>query len=146
MASAVLAAWLHVALAAVHPFVDGNGRTARVLASLAMYRGGFRHPAFTSLEEWWGKHPQATTERSTAWATFDPAADVTPFVSTMSRPARPGARLALRQRTDGSPGRRSRTSWKAGLPSRLANALYDSFFDRDITTGYYRDDRRHEAP
>lgn len=35
---AVASAWLHVGLAAVHPFRDGNGRTARVIASLAMYR------------------------------------------------------------------------------------------------------------
>lgn len=53
---AIAAAWIHVALAAVHPFRDGNGRTARVLSSLAMYRGGFKHPAFTNLEEWWGKN------------------------------------------------------------------------------------------
>jgi Fic family protein len=46
---AIAAAWVHVALAAAHPFRDGNGRTARVLSSLAMYRGGFRHPAFTRL-------------------------------------------------------------------------------------------------
>lgn len=37
---ALAAAWFHVSFAAIHPFVDGNGRTARVLASLFMYRGG----------------------------------------------------------------------------------------------------------
>lgn len=26
-----------------------------------------------------------------------------------------------------------------GLPTRIANALYDSFFGRGVTTGYYRD-------
>ena len=26
-----------------------------------------------------------------------------------------------------------------GLPARLANALYDSFFGRSVTTAYYRD-------
>jgi Fic family protein len=45
-----------VAVAAIHPFRDGNGRVARVVASLAMYRGGFNLPEFTSLEEWWGRH------------------------------------------------------------------------------------------
>ena len=52
---ALKAAWVHIAVAAVHPFKNGNGRLSRVLASLAMYRGGFRRPEFSSLEEWWGR-------------------------------------------------------------------------------------------
>ena len=48
--------------------------------------------------------------------------------------------LALRQRTEG----RLWTTLEnmlvdLGLPERLANALYDSVFERDVTTGYYRD-------
>src|SRR5262249_53911801 len=50
---AISAAWIHVGVAAIHPFPDGNGRAARVVASLAMYRGGFKLAEFTSLEEWW---------------------------------------------------------------------------------------------
>lgn len=41
-----------------HPPVHRNGRSARILASLAMYRGGFKRREFTSLEEWWGRHLQ----------------------------------------------------------------------------------------
>jgi Fic family protein len=89
---AVGAAWIHVALAAVHPFRDGNGRTARVLSSLTMYRGGFRHPAFTNLEEWWGRH---TAEYYAAFEClgmcFDRSADVTPVVDRARGPPR-GAR------------------------------------------------------
>ena len=47
----IASAWVHVAIAAIHPFRDGNGRSARALASLAMYRGGFKRAEFTSLEE-----------------------------------------------------------------------------------------------
>lgn len=36
-----LAAWLHKELVAIHPFVDGNGRTARLLMNLALLQGGF---------------------------------------------------------------------------------------------------------
>jgi len=139
---AVRSAWLHVALAAVHPFRDGNGRTARVLASLAMYRGGFRHPAFTSLEEWWGKHPRVYYDAfACLGSTFDRRADVTPFVQAhVDAQLRQVRSLALRQRVEGR-------LWTVienvlvdlDLPARLANALYDSFFDRDVTTGYYRD-------
>jgi Fic family protein len=60
---------------------DGNGRTARVLAWLAMYRAGFRHPAFTSLEEWWGRYPRQYYEAFVCLGrVFDRSADVTPFM------------------------------------------------------------------
>jgi Fic family protein len=139
---AVTAAWMHVALAAIHPFRDGNGRTARVLSSLTMYRGGFKHPAFTNLEEWWGKNTAAYYAAfECLGATFDRRADVTPFVHAHLRAQLSQVyELALRQRTEG-------LLWTAlenhledrGLPARLANALYDSFFGRSVTTGYYRD-------
>ncbi|MDW5594617.1 Fic family protein [Conexibacter stalactiti] len=139
---AIAAAWLHVAIAAIHPFRDGNGRTARVLASLAMYRGGFRHPAFTSLEEWWGRHPAGYyASFACLGPTFDRTADVTPFVTSHVRAQVAQVReLAVRQQRDG-------LLWVAlenlldelTLPPRLANALYDSVFGRDVTTGYYRD-------
>ena len=139
---AALAAWLHIALAAVHPFKDGNGRTARVFSSLAMYRGGFRHPAFTSLEEWWGSHPRIYYGAFDCLGRqFDRNVDVTPFVVAHVRAHLDQVvALARRQRTDGR-------LWmvlenvldQLGLPLRLANALYDSFFERDVTTGYYRD-------
>ncbi len=139
---AIAAAWMHVALAAIHPFRDGNGRTARVLSSLTMYRGGFKHPAFTNLEEWWGKNT------GSYYAAFDclglafkRGADVTPFVEAhLNAQCQQVYILALRQRTEG-------LLWTSlenlledrGLPLRLANALYDSFFGRSVTTGYYRD-------
>ena len=128
------AAWVHVALAAIHPFRDGNGRTARILASLVMYRGGFKDTAFTSLEECWGKN---TASYYGAFAClgdrFSPTTDVTPFVRvhTEAQVAQV-LELALRQRVDG-------VLWTTlenlledhGLPSRLANALYDSFSSCD---------------
>lgn len=139
---ALAAAWLHVAMAAVHPFKDGNGRTARVLASLTMYRGGFRHSAFTSLEEWWGRNPASYYGAFECLGdAFDRAADVTPFVAAhIDAQVRQVIGLAVRQRTEG----RLYTTLEnllgdRGLPERLASALYDSFFGRDVTTAYYRD-------
>ncbi len=139
---ALAAAWVHVALAAIHPFRDGNGRTARILASLVMYRGGFKDTAFTSLEEWWGKNT------ASYYAAFDclgdqfsPATDVTPFVRAHAQAqVAQVLELALRQRVDG-------VLWTTlenlledhELPPRLANALYDSFYARDVTTAYYAD-------
>ncbi len=139
---AIGAAWVHIALAAIHPFRDGNGRTARVLASLAMYRGGFKHPAFTNLEEWWGKNtPDYYAAFQCLGRNFDPGADVTRFVEAhLEAQLSQVYLLALRQKTEG-------LLWTAlenlledaGLAPRLANALYDSFFGRSVTTAYYSD-------
>ncbi len=138
---AVSAAWLHVALAAVHPFRDGNGRTARVLTSLVMFRGGFRSPTFTSLEEWWGHHPE---EYYRAFAClgdrFDSRADVTPFIE-----AHVNAQLAQVRALD-LREREQRGLWVVvenvlddlGLPPRLANAAWDAFFGFTVASGSYR--------
>ena len=139
---AVAAAWIHVALAAIHPFRDGNGRTARVLSSLTMYRGGFAHPAFTNLEEWWGKNTAAYYAAFDCLGNgFDRDADVTSFIEAhMSAHLSQVYSLALRQRAEGLLYTALENILEDhALPPRLANALYDSFFGRDVTTGYYRD-------
>jgi Fic family protein len=138
---AIQSAWVHVATAAVHPFKDGNGRTSRVLASLAMYRGGFRRPEFCSLEEWWGRH------KSDYYAAFrclgpnwDESADVTPFITSHIAAQLSQVRaLDLRERVN-------RQVWVAleqiatetGVPSRAANALWDAFNGRDVSPSFYR--------
>ncbi len=35
------AGWLHIRLANIHPFIDGNGRTARLLMNLALMQAGY---------------------------------------------------------------------------------------------------------
>jgi len=138
---AVAAAWVHLSVAAIHPFADGNGRSARVLASLAMYRGGFKRKEFTSLEEWWGRH---LTEYYAAFSClgkeFDPEADVTQFIEAHVNAQVSQVRaLDLREQVE-------RKIWtivenlvsEIAPDRRLANALWDAFFGRDVTAGYYR--------
>ncbi len=139
--SAIAAAWIHVSVAAIHPFRDGNGRSARILASLAMYRGEFKRREFTSLEEWWGRHLDDYYELfGCLGPEFDPRADVTPFVKGHLQAQLHQVRaLDLRLRAE-------QQIWvaveeaaeDAGLDRRLANALWDTFFGRDVTAGYYR--------
>jgi len=43
----------HYELVRIHPFVDGNGRTARVLASLALYKRGFDVKRFFALDDYY---------------------------------------------------------------------------------------------
>ncbi len=51
----IRAALAHLNLVAIHPFLDGNGRAARVLDSLALYGGGFRSQELVSLEAYFGR-------------------------------------------------------------------------------------------
>jgi len=138
---AVAAAWMHVAFAAIHPFRDGNGRTARILSSLVMYRSGFRTPAFTSLEEWWGRHPDDYYRAFACLGEdFDQGVDVTPFISAhVTAQLSQVHALDLRERTQ-------RGLWTMlenilvdrSLHERIANALWDAFFGRAVAAGYYR--------
>lgn len=39
--SVSFAAWLHLRLASIHPFIDGNGRTARLAMNMALIQDGY---------------------------------------------------------------------------------------------------------
>lgn len=45
----------HYTLAAIHPFVEGNGRTARAFATLVLFSEGYNIKKFFSLEEYFDK-------------------------------------------------------------------------------------------
>lgn len=49
------AAAVHYYLSATHPFVDGNGRTARALATLVLFKEGYDIKKFFSLEEYFDR-------------------------------------------------------------------------------------------
>jgi Fic family protein len=137
-----MAALVHAGVAGIHPFKDGNGRTARVLASLAMYRGGYTRPEFTSLEEWWGTH-RADYYGAFAClgAEWDQTTDITGFVEAhVSAQRLQVDALSLLEATQ-------RQLWTLlediatedlGMPPRAADALYDAFFGRAVTNRYYR--------
>lgn len=138
---AIGAAWIHVAVAAIHPFKDGNGRASRVVASLAMYRGGFKLPEFTSLEEWWGRHlSDYYAGFRCLGETFATNADVTAFIRAhMEAQLHQVRALDLRERVQ----QRIWTALEeavsaAGLEARVANAVWDAFFGRSVTPRYYR--------
>ncbi len=46
----------HYQLATIHPYFDGNGRTARLLTTLILYVGGYDLNGFYSLEEYYGRN------------------------------------------------------------------------------------------
>lgn len=138
----VVSALAHVRVAAIHSFRDGNGRTARIIASLVMYRAGYRAPQFTSLEEWWGRHPEDYYAAfGCLGEVFDPDVDVTPFVlAHVIAQATQAEALALRNDTE-------RALWTLlqdlvvhdlHMNERSTHALYDALFGRQVTNRYYR--------
>ena len=77
------AALAHLNFVAIHPVIDGNGRTARVLETLVMYVSGYRAQVLVSLEAYFGRDRQAYYQSlsSALGPRFAPeAADVTPWV------------------------------------------------------------------
>lgn len=53
------AAITHYQLVYIHPFIEGNGRTARALATLSLYTTGYDFKRFFSLEQYFDKDVSA---------------------------------------------------------------------------------------
>jgi Fic family protein len=51
----VVAGIVHQEIAAIHPFVDGNGRTARALATLVLYQRGYDFRRLFALEDYYNR-------------------------------------------------------------------------------------------
>jgi Fic family protein len=77
--SAVQAVAAHFYLISVHPFGDGNGRTARGLESFLLYKGGINARGFYSLANFYYQHrPEYVAMLD--HVRFNSNGDVTPFI------------------------------------------------------------------
>jgi Fic family protein len=75
----------HYQFATVHPYYDGNGRTARLLTTLILHRGGYDLKGLYSLEEYYARNLGAyygalTVGPSHNYYEGRAAADITPWV------------------------------------------------------------------
>ncbi len=52
----VIAALAHYQYATIHPYYDGNGRTARLLTTLILHKAGYGLKGIYSLEEYYAQH------------------------------------------------------------------------------------------
>ena len=55
----IIAAIAHYQFATIHPYYDGNGRTARLLTTLILHLGGYDLKGLYSLEEYYAKNLRA---------------------------------------------------------------------------------------
>jgi len=55
---AIMAGIVHQEIAAIHPFADGNGRTARALATLILYKFGYDFRRLFALEDYYNRDRQ----------------------------------------------------------------------------------------
>lgn len=80
--STVLGAMVHLNLAMIHPFKDGNGRMARALQTLVLARNGIVSPIFCSIEEWLGRNTDAYYKilAETGKGSWNPQNDALPWV------------------------------------------------------------------
>lgn len=54
----IVAGIAHQEIAAIHPFADGNGRTARAMATLILYKRGYDFRKLFALEDYYNKDRQ----------------------------------------------------------------------------------------
>ena len=52
----------HYELVRIHPFIDGNGRTARIIATLVLYKRGFDVKRFFALDDYYDQDRRAYYE------------------------------------------------------------------------------------
>lgn len=55
----ILAGLAHYELATIHPYIDGNGRTARLLTTLVLHKHGYDLKGIYSLEEYYARNLRA---------------------------------------------------------------------------------------
>jgi Fic family protein len=81
----VIAAIAHYQFATIHPYYDGNGRTARLLANLVLHRCGYGLKGIYSLEEYYSRnlpaYYAALSLGSHNYYDGRDNEDITPFVS-----------------------------------------------------------------
>ena len=59
MPAPIVAALAHYQFATIHPYLDGNGRTARLLATLILRKAGYGFKGIYSLDEHYAKNLRA---------------------------------------------------------------------------------------
>ncbi len=81
----IIAALAHYQFATIHPYYDGNGRTARLLTTFILHKTGYGMKGIYSLEEYYAKNLQGYYNALTVGKNHNyyfgrAEADITPFL------------------------------------------------------------------
>jgi hypothetical protein len=84
----IRSALVHLNLVAIHPFVDGNGRTARILSSFELMRDGIDAPELIAIEGYIRSHQDEYVDalRTTLGVSYNPEEHpATPWIGYYTR-------------------------------------------------------------
>ncbi len=135
------AAMTHLNLVMLHPFTDGNGRTARCMQTAVLADDGIVAPIFSSIEEYLGRNRREYYEvlAEVGGGARNPSRDAKRWVRfclgghyrqartllrRMRETERIHAELSNRARADGFPDRTALALLQAALGTRVRNASY----------------------
>ncbi|GHT07558.1 cell division protein Fic [Planctomycetales bacterium] len=133
----LIAALTHYQFATIHPYYDGNGRTARLLTTLVLHQGGYGLKGLFSLEEYYARdlpayyralnvHPHhnyyfgRATADTTAWAEY--------FIAGMA-----DAFAKVKERATAAIGAKDQTRKLRSLPPKQRKIL-SRFARQDVLT------------
>ena len=140
------AAMAHLNLVGIHPWRDGNGRTARALHTLVLARTGELAPEFSSIEEWLGEHTNTVQYyealRSTQNGRFQPERDAHSWLRfVFAAHHRQAQRVKRRYEwTVRLWDDLARLAGDQGLPDRVVSALYAAAVGEVRRTTYQQDE------
>jgi Fic family protein len=140
------AAMAHLNLVGIHPWRDGNGRTARALHTLVLARAGEQALEFSSIEEWLGEHTNTVhyyeALRSTQDGSFQPQRDAHSWLRfALTAHHRQAQRVKRRfEWTVRLWNDLARSAAERGLPDRVVSALYAAAVGEVRRTTYQQDE------
>ena len=118
---------VHIHLVGIHPFWDGNGRTARALSTLILQRSDSDFRKLLSLESHWSgiRDQYFTAIEQTLGAQFSPHYDATAWLEFFVLGVSLSAEFIANSLTDWHRWMRDgqRLMEEAGMPSRLAEGV-----------------------
>lgn len=140
------AATAHLNIVGIHPWRDGNGRTARALHTLVLARTGELAPEFSSIEEWLGEQINTVhyyeALRSVQHGSFQPDRDAHSWLRFVfaahhrqAQRVRRRYEWTVRIWTD-----LEQLAGRLGLPARVVSALYAAAAGELRRTTYQQDE------
>lgn len=136
------AAMTHLNLTLMHPFSDGNGRTARCFQTAVLAKEGVVAPIFSSIEEYTGRNQQEYYDVLTqvGGGGWNPERDSQPWVRFCLKAHYRQARTLLRRtrEIESVYNDLHRLVISLGLPERTALALLEALSGLRVRNASYR--------